>query len=279
MQAGVPEKRVRASLMKYAKARLVELKGMAFGEDPYTIPKWDRMKDVELVMRWLRATKDLKQQRTTSENAKAWAELFAYKRDDLSPENLMNHLVDVSSETLRRARVRLDATCMLIHRKIWRQCLGETVSFHIYIDGSPQKRGSEMLAISYDVCCWPDPDRCIQRYLFPVLKLGHGQLTLVGKALMLIWAVFLVFGPHEEVMRCFFDNVTAVCSDLGTERLLPTVEDLLPHLFGLVRGHNSTTKLSRQAKLMPRAIQMQGWKHLWDNVLQRICCSIEWFPE
>ena len=53
-------------------------------------------------------------------------------------------------ESLRRARINLDATCSLLHRAYWLMFPIQLVFMNLYIDASPQWKGIELFAASWD---------------------------------------------------------------------------------------------------------------------------------
>ena len=84
------------------------------------------MHDVELVILWLNATKDLRSLHEKIDVGDAYAKLFA-RKGNISQEALMDDLEDVSRAVLQRARIRLDITTMLMDR-IWFEYLWQNVN-------------------------------------------------------------------------------------------------------------------------------------------------------
>ena len=55
--------------------------------------------------------------------------------------------------------------------------------------------------------------------------------------------------------------------------------DVLPDFFTHWLGFKLPAGLGGfQLRLFPHAMLIPGWKHLWDNVIQRGLCSLTWFP-
>ena len=67
----------------------------------------------------------------------------------------MNELIPVSGELLRLARVRLHVVAMLLHRDhvatMFRIGVGCETCVTLYTDASPQWKGLELQASSYDL--------------------------------------------------------------------------------------------------------------------------------
>ena len=86
--------------------------------------------------------------------------------------------------------MRLDVVAMLLHRLLvsfwWSECLasGLVLDVYLYIDASPQRRGVELFAASYDWCC-NDGSRGTR--LLPFISLDRLMLDAIGKTLCLAW--------------------------------------------------------------------------------------------
>lgn len=69
-------------------------------------------------------------------------------------------------------------------------------------------------------------------------------------------------------------------TDWGTEAGLYKVPNYLPvfiaWLAGKDTGHMTVDPKSR---LLPRAIWIPGWNHIWDNNIKDYCYKFRWFPQ
>ena len=83
---------------------------------------------------------------------------------------------------------------MLVFRKFGSSLYMSAISILIWIDGSPQWRGSEMYAGTIEVLC----EEWSIRWTLPVIALRSGMLDAVGKTLGLLWALWLMVGPSIE---------------------------------------------------------------------------------
>ena len=129
-----------------------------------------------------------------------------------------------------------------------------------------------MLATSVDIY----DGRSFTRRLLPVVALERSLLDVLGKAAALLWQLWLIVGPTFEALRFACSRVRCICSDFGTESHLANLADALPDFWAMI-----APKMPPEPCLafsFPRALQVPGWKHLWDNILSRTLSSLSWFP-
>ena len=162
-------------------------------------PRWfEQMVEPALIIEWLGATSYLKDVRQARAAAKAFAPLFSRSSGKSSLE-LMHHLPSCASELLRRGRVRLDCVSMLLHRRLWVSMVTErleNIAIYLFTDASPQWRGIELFASSYDVSVNGGP---AERRLFPLISIDKSRMDTLGKALTLLWQICLIVGPLPKI--------------------------------------------------------------------------------
>ena len=130
------------------------------------------MHDPRIVADWLAATEHVKHINQAWFTARAFARIFAtHTQCDVS--EVMCSTRHVHFETLRRARIRLDAVASLLWREWWRDILDSSISIFLYVGSSPQSRGEEMFASSFEI--W-DQRLPWSRELMPVLGLERRML-------------------------------------------------------------------------------------------------------
>lgn len=232
----------------------------------------------DLVLEWLEASRFVRDVRRAGEAAKAFAPLFA-RVAKMSRSELLGNLQTVHAEVLRRSRVRLDCVAMLLFRRLWASLLGtighHQVNIYMYADASPQWRGLELYASSFEVF---DGSR-LQRRLFPMVSLDKAFSDAAGKCLALLWQAYLMVGPSFQMMRLFCSRVRSITTDQGVERLLANFPDVLRQFFGLVDPQYLPPKEEDPvAWLFPRAVAVPGWMHLWDLEIRRGLGAMEFFP-
>ena len=240
-----------------------------------TMPRWPRAISAEELFVWTVASFDsacIRKARATRNN---WAKTMRSELDDDAIERLARER-GVCYERLRRSRIILDWVMMLVFRLYWKTLVYSDVFLHLYIDASPQKRGLEMYATSFDLTVGSLAAFHVWR-LMPQLCLGLGCTTLIGKTLALMWACVLLIGPDYDALRMFFSCVVSVCTDLGTEKDIVNAPDMLvaflTHLGAPIPRHATVGR-----RLLPYAILSVGWCHLIDNLIRFVLCSLPWFP-
>jgi hypothetical protein len=135
-----------------------------------------------------------------------WAQLL--HEEDLIDDSTLQVIRDSLTcpyDVLRKARIKLDCVMMAAFREYFATLSVEDIFLHLYIDGSPQKRGLELYASTFDLCMFEDDGSVsISRRLFPLICIGVGSLGTYGKTFALLWMIFLVAGPSYHRMRRFF---------------------------------------------------------------------------
>ena len=100
------------------------------------------------------------------------------------------------------------------------------------MDASPQWRSRELLTSTIDlVIAQGDGAPKVERRLFPMLRVGIGLRTAIGKCAALLWQTWLLLAPDLAHMRAFLRNAVSITADQGTEPLLVDLPDLLPAFY------------------------------------------------
>lgn len=228
--------------------------------------KYGLLHNPDKVLDWLGASAFVKDIRKVHAAAQKFGRVFGKRRSaDEAPAK-------VGYETLREARVRADCVAMGLHRQ-WFRHLGASAQVVIYCDASPQWRGLELFATSFDV--WDGS--AFHRRLAPVLSLERTQYDAAGKMSALLWQIWLMAGPRLEDIVRFCGMVRAVVTDQGTERMLANMGDAIGPFWQAI-APQSNIRHQDQQFTFPRALEIPGWMHLWDTVLRRGLSSLAWFP-
>ena len=225
----------------------------------------------ECVLEWLEATATVRDIRKVPAAALAFGKIFTRQLRAQQPE-LKVEAPTVGYETLRLARVRADCVAMKLHRRFI-QALGETAQIYIYCDASPQLRGIELFATTFDIFDGVG----FHRRLAPVISLERTHYDALGKMTALLWQIWLMAGPKAEDVARFCGRVRALVTDQGTERMLANMPDTLGDFWRMMP--ESGEPPPPRGFTFPRALEVPGWMHLWDTVLRRSLSSLSFFPE
>ena len=233
--------------------------------------------DFTNILLWIKASRGMKQFRNTGCQKKAWAEVFA-QGDAMEAQRLSSAVRDVRYEQLRRGRIRLDLAACLLFRQQWRHAVAtkQIPTLCFFTDASPQWRGREMVATSLELHVAPYQSEP-RSLLMPLLHIGCDLLGAAGKTYSLLWQCFLLVGPSFGRLLALTEAVLSFTVDLGTERMIPTIEDLLP-LFCSHVGIPTPAVLPKRSRTFPWAVLAAGWHHIFDGLLQRGLHSCCWFP-
>ena len=97
----------------------------------------------------IRATSFNKQLRKSDESKEAWTRVLQRGVCDVATD--LGAVRNINYDTLRLARVRLDAFCCIAFRKYFHSLPVDAITLILYTDGSPQWRGVELLASTVDI--------------------------------------------------------------------------------------------------------------------------------
>ena len=231
---------------------------------------------VELIIDHFDATRYLKGLHLAETCKRAWAKVLA-RNDQAAGDELVRQSRQVGYDVLLRGRWKLDVVWMLILRQWFQINMGLAHFFTCARTAPPQWRGVELFATSIDCVCRRSGEWVCYRYLLPVLRIGSQHLSLHGKLYALSWKFVLCVGPSYDSIRQLLTRVVSVTSDMGTERLFGNARDILPAFCNHV-GVPIPPGTRAQQRLFPYAVQAPGWMHIFDTLIRRALCSMDWFP-
>ena len=172
------------------------------------------------IIAWVRATSYIKNVGDFKKATEAFAELLCPDED---VAGLMGASDIICRTSLLRARVRVDLVAMLLFREAFE--VMDSPSVYLWTDASPQWRGLEYCATTFDV----SSGNQITRRLMPCLSLSRGGTTAMHKCLGLLWQCFLMVGPTNLQMFC--RSVRSLTTDMGTERLISRMPIAVLQIF------------------------------------------------
>ena len=238
--------------------------------------KYVREYPVEQLLEWLRATKTLRSLHDVGEAQSAWAAIFE-RHTECSVDSAS--LRRPSYFVLRQLRVRFDIMMMLAFKYHFHENPDADEDFFIWIDASPQWRGKEMLAASWDtVQHSTDGPPKITRRMFPALAIGAHLRDLRGKLYAFLWMVGLQVGFTFSSMVRFLSKVRGLVTDLGTEHLIRDADGRILIEFLLAQGVPTPPQDECPRFLLPRALLCPGWHHMVDGLVRHGLCHLRWFP-
>ena len=177
----------------------------------------------------------------------------------------------ISYDMLRKSRVILDSVACAVWREFLAQSLSNLNVF-LWVDASPQHSGEELLSIVADFIA---PGGIHFRRLLPQICLPRHYWDTQGKTLALVWALFLVGGPTSERVAALCCRVASVTTDFGTEASLADSSNMLITL-GRMLGIQVPDDC--HANLLPTAIRVPGWKHVWGGLIRFGLWRCSFFP-
>ena len=276
-----PSRRVMLSLMKDPKAAAAVIKHpgpMQVNVDRVKKGYCKAFNPLHLVSA-LRVAANLKSQADMKRNLVYSASFL----DAVNPRQLVEGMIgDVaenmvpSPQTLRRARVHLDAAAMLWTRSRTAS-RKDTASFrYLSFDASPQ-RGWEMFGsverlVTLEQLLSEKPEVTARR--LPLTVLNASKQKLQDKVMAHIHQVTLMCGRDIKVLRKVNREVRQCITDMGVELGIGDFPDVLPEFFGQQQDQQAA-----RGFLYPLALVIPGPQHILDTVLQHGLSVIPWWPE
>ena len=111
----------------------------------------------------------------------------------------------------------------------------------------------------------------------PAISISMAMFGLIGKAITLLWQLWLMCGPSYARMRTVLNRACCLTLDFGTESRLPDVRDILPAFFRFI-GAPLPLNYQVQPFLFPRAVLEPGMRHSTDRLIKKGLLSLKWFP-
>ena len=229
---------------------------------------WGGM-SAEQILRWVEFTSYTKNLRECEHAALAAEKLFRKGKPD-SLLHVMHKGDIIDKETLRRARVRTDLVAMQVFRLMYPQL--DRPTFHVWTDASPQWRGLEYCASSFDTY----HNGTLTRRLMPCVSLTRGRTSAVHKCLALLWQCFLMVGPAQ--LQQFCRSIRGIVTDMGVERLIVRMPVSVLSNFFRHLGSNVVVELD-SPWLFPHALGIPGWKHALDLITRRCLWLLPFMPK
>jgi hypothetical protein len=150
---------------------------------------------------------------------------------DVLDREVYGACLDPSGRSLERARMKLDTTCMNLQRREFRRwhedATDPLVSIQLQSDASPVT-GTEVQGMVLDLSF---RDGTSRREYLPAMSLHYGFCSKMDKAVCLLWAIYLVAGPEEEVVRWVLGKCRSMTTDGGTELGLSLTPDIVGAFF------------------------------------------------
>ena len=180
----------------------------------------------------------------------------------------------VSSSVQLAGVVRLDIACSIFSRVQWQRRRSEYRE--IMLDSS-RINGAEAIAFRESVMYFEtdDPDcqpRITEKRLAPI-NLGHHWLSADGKATKALHSVWRDYGPSQDSVESWFQNVVGCITDFGVEALIANAKLFLP----LIYGHATSIRVNES--LMPRCLRIIGANHTIDAIVRHIVSRfLEFYP-
>ena len=227
----------------------------------------------EVWLEWIDVSAELKQLRRFDIAAEKWGKIIA-RHIGQDPNSILRGLPTPPFKQLCRARVRLDTAAMQLWRVFFEQTSLNRLALYLWIDSSPQRKGIEFLHTSWDV--FLEGSFKFRRKL-PAVHLARELFTARGKAVALLWQVFLMVGPYVDQIYSVLKRIRAITTDMGVESQIKDTPDfVLPFLRSL--GVSIPRSVRPKLHLLPYCVQLSGWKHKTDLWIKRGLSSLRYFP-
>ena len=178
-------------------------------------------------------------------------------------------------------RLKLEPCAMLLERREFKalfECRRDQLqSAHLFTDGSPVS-GQELQGMILQLVYI---DGTVRNFILPGVVLHYGFNSVADKTIALLWALFLVCGPDEELLTWLLSNVRSITTDMGTELKIMDSPDLLPAFLARINGarlQDLQSSIVMSSRLLNRCLRIPGWSHLMGNLMKFSTKSISRWP-
>ena len=187
---------------------------------------------------------------------------------------------DPNATTITRNRVRLDPVAMLLTRRKLRHIFNTDKTFfvsgHLYTDGSPvtgqELQGMVLQLMQRDGTMW--------ELVMPGVALTYGKYGLADKTVAFCWSLFLLVGADMLVLEWVLGLLKSVTTDMGTELGFVNVPNVMPAFMKRLTGAPmESLVVGPTSRLLPRALQVPGWSHLFGNLMKLATKCVSKWPE
>ena len=145
-------------------------------------PMWKGML-VDRVIAFLRATSHLKDLRRMDAARKDYKNVLV--KENCPAEYMHNDFTNY--EAMRKARCQLDVVCMNMWRSFFQTLDLDSTWFYIFCDASPQWKGTELFASSFDMLVYKGEALVLfKRRLLPQICIARNMYSTLGKCVSLL---------------------------------------------------------------------------------------------
>lgn len=124
----------------------------------------------------------------------------------------------------------------------------QVVHFYVGCDASPQGGLELFCGIVVTIINGDPASRHVAT--LPITTLGYGRTSGVDKAMGLLWALWLKYGPDVRAMEFLLANVRGFLCDFGVEHIIGDMRDIFPAFMSWV----TATKGGRSLDVPPAAL-------------------------
>ena len=219
---------------------------------------------VRVILEWLDASRDLKAIRDSNKAVDKFAKIIG-RHLNLNPTSLVGELKRAPYNMLRKARIKVDCVAMLLWRLFWSRVRLTSLCLYLWIDASPQRRGLEFLATSWDVFT---VGAFRFRRKLPAIRLQRALFSASGRTTAMLWQIFLLVGPCARTFRIILASIRSITTDMGVESKIYEAADT-SIMFLRYLGVAIPRDVQPIQFLLPNCLQIPGWKHKADLWIKR----------
>ena len=194
-----------------------------------------------------------------------WAAYGAIPGELLEPESGPDLDESEPYNMLRKARIKVDCVAMLLWRLFWSKIRLTSLCLYLWIDASPQRRGLEFLATSWDAFT---VGAFRFRRKLPAIRLQRALFSASGRTTAMLWQIFLLVGPCARTFRIILASIRSITTDMGVESKIYEAADT-SIMFLRYLGVAIPRDVQPIQFLLPNCLQIPGWKHKADLWIKR----------
>ena len=218
--------------------------------------------------------------RQVSEFSDALDDAHFYNWDPDEPAPERDRTQDPGRSTIDRSAAKCDVVGMLLERRIFaEEVASDSIeSIHCFSDGSPVV-GAELQGMVTEII---HRDGSRRNITMPGSTLFFGHGDSINKCMAFLWAIWLVCGPLESMMRVFLGNVRSFTTDDGVEMGIVLTPDVLCAFMSWIDGRDleaCRTLVSFGRRLFPRCLRIAGFNHLCAGLMKAVAAVAPTWPD
>ena len=122
-------------------------------------------------------------------------------------------------------------------------------------------------------------DGTLDKKTLPGSALPYGAYGLANICFSFIWSMYLLVGPVYHHLCFLLGKVRSVTTDMGTEIGFIDCPNFVDAFLRRLQGEPlASLQVDKESRLLPNAVRMSGWSHMFGNLMKFCTRCITCWP-